>query len=146
MNKQLVINKGYTLEVKSWENDGDYSNIKKKTVQSKEIAKALFDLMQLCKSKNNQAKGKIGLGNTCDEFDENQKIAIINFFKSNPILVKESFKEEIDDITDEDDFIDMFHEISYELIGGSDFYVCRVMESCKVTYSPEDIYLEIIEF
>lgn len=146
MNKQLVISKGYTLEVRSWENDGDHGSTHKMTVQSKELAKTIYDLMQLCRSKNNPRKGQVGLGNTCDEFSESQKEAIINFFKENPILVKEYFEEDPESITDESDYIDMFYEIAGTILGSSEYYACRVMESCKVTYSTEDIYLEIIEF
>lgn len=31
-------------------------------------------------------------------------------------------------------------------MGESEFYEFRVCESCTVTYSPEDIYLDIVEF
>ena len=74
--KQQVAKKGYTITVDSWENDGDYSQTHSITVDSKEKAKAYHDLMQLCKSENNQPKGVIKLGNTYGSFSEKQEEVI----------------------------------------------------------------------
>ena len=102
-NKIKVINKGYTLTVVSWENDGDNYNTKSKIVDSKEKAKAYYDLMQLCKSENNPKAGEIGLGNSSN-FSQKQIEAITTFLKANPILL------EGDDIegADDDMFVDWF--------------------------------------
>ena len=144
-----VINKGYTLTVTSWENDADNYKTNSTTVDSKEKARVLYDLMQLCVSKNNQPKGVIRLGNTPEEgFDKNQIILLEQFFKENHILSQESLDNK--DNMSKDDWRDyittMFYEIEDGLLGSSEYYACRVMDSCVVTYSPEDVYLEEIKF
>ncbi len=136
--KHKVINKGYTITVKSWENDGDYSNTKSIVVDSLDKAKAYWDMMQLCKSSH---KGATNLGNTCDEFSAKQIRVIVDFMRSNPILF-----EGDDPNSGEEHLVDWFTEIAGELLGYSEFYACRVMEECIITYSPEDIYVEQIEF
>jgi hypothetical protein len=151
--KRLVVKKGYTLTVVSWENDGDHYNTNTKIVETVEEAEAYYNLMQLCKSKN---RG-IGLGNSSN-FSAAQKQLIIDFFKENPILlydyfkqsnVEEFFKKNLEvekGELDEEEYVEYFQDITCDLLGSSEYYACRVMESCTVTYSPEDIYLEEIQF
>ena len=142
-----VINKGYTLTVTSWENDGDYVQTRPHTVDTKEEAKAWYEMMQLCKSQNNQPDGVISLGNG-DEISDKQSKVIIDFIEQNDLIfqreILDEIKEEGDDVTEE--LEDWFLEKAAELLGSSEYYICRVMESCTVTYSPEDIYLEEITF
>lgn len=142
-----VINKGYTLTVTSWENDGDNYNTLSKTVATKEEAKAWYEMMQLCKSENNQPNGVIKLGNT-DEISDKQSKVIIDFIEQNDLIfqreILDEIKEEDNDVAEE--LEDWFFERAAELLGSSEYYMCRVMESCTVTYLPEDIYLEEIEF
>lgn len=137
-----VINKGYTITVTSWENDGDNSQTHSITVDTKEKAKAYHDLMQLCESENNQSKGVVKLGNACDFSDEQEQL-IIDFLKANPILL-----DGYDDIEtmENDDIIDIFSDITYELLGSSEWYKCRVMEECVITYSPKDTTLKEVKF
>jgi len=134
------IKKGYTLTVTSWENDGDYYNTKSKTVETLEEAKVWWNMMQLCKSKN--TRDKIYLGNSYDGFNSAQKKVAIEFIKENhKILLPE------DNIEDnEDNLVDWFCSLAGELLGYSEFYSCRVMSSCVVTYSPIDVIPEIINF
>ncbi len=139
--RELVIKKGYTLTVVSWENDGDHYNTKTKTVETEEEAKSYYELAMLCTSKN---RTKSGLGNSHESFNMAQLQAIQDLFKRNPILLK--YLDNKEDIEDEDVCQDYFLELAGELLDYSEFYLCRVMESCKVTYSPEDIYLDLIEF
>ena len=143
--KKKVYSKGYTITVTSWENDGDNYNTKSITVDTIEKAKAYNDLMQLCRSKNNQPRGVVKLGNTYGNFNKEQKNLISEFFKENTIILPEDVKPE-ELIEDEDLAVDMFSEISYELLGSSEDYSCRVMQSCSVTYSPEDVFLEEVKF
>ena len=137
-----VISKGYTLTVVSWENDLDNYKTKSKTVQTKEEAKVWWDMMQLCKSKNNQPKGVIKLGNSYGGFNKEQEEVAKNFIKEHhKILIPGDNIEE-----NEENLSNWFCELAGELLGYEDEYSCRVMESCTVTYSPEDIYLEEISF
>ncbi len=144
-----VINKGYTLTVTSWENDADNYKTIYSTVDNKEKAQALYNLMQLCVSKNNKPKGIIRLGNTGEDgFNEEQIELLYNFFKNNPILLKEPL-EDIETMDEDElkDYIqDLFYEAENGLLGSSEWYTCRVMESCFVTYSDKDVFLEEIKF
>jgi hypothetical protein len=89
------INKGYTLTVVSWENDADYYQTKSKTVDTLEEAKVWYEMMQLCKSKNNQPKGVIMLGNTYGGFDEQQEEVAKEFMKKyHKILIPDDDIEE----------------------------------------------------
>ena len=105
MKQKLVVNKGYTITVVSWENDGDNHKTVSKTVTTYEKAEALYYLMLLCISKNNQPKGVIRLGNTGDEgFNEQQIDLLYDFFKTSPILLEKPLESK--DSMDEDDFED----------------------------------------
>ena len=144
-NKKLIVKKGYTLSVVSWENDGDNYNTQTKTVETIEEAEALYKLMQLCKSKNNGGL----LGNSHDDWNIRQLTTLGNFFRENPLALKEFFgynpNLDVADIDDET-YAEYFDELKGDLLGYSEYYNCRVMESCTVTYSPEDIYLDVIKF
>lgn len=143
--KKLVVKKGYTLTVDSWENDADNSQTHSTTVVTLKKATALYNLMQLCVSKNNLPKGVIRLGNTLESFSFKQIELIEDFLKANPILGKIEARNEEDD-DDWDDYIrDRFHTITAGLLGSSEDFICRVMEDCVVTYSDKDIYLDIIK-
>ena len=131
-----VINKGYTITVVSWENDADNYNTNSKTVATKQEAKVYYDMMQLCKSKNNQPTGVIKLGNSI-EFNCKQEELIIDFMRNNNLCQPDD---------NDDDLIEWFMDLARDLVGSSEFYKCRVMESCYVTYSDTDIYLEEINF
>jgi hypothetical protein len=144
-NKKLIVKKGYTLTVVSWENYGDNYNTKTMTVETVEEAETFYKLMQLCKSKNNGGL----LGNSHDEYNARQLTALGDFFRENPAALKGFFKYNPDlDVTDIDDetYAEYFDDIKGDLLGYSEFYLCRVMDSCTVTYSPEDIYLDVIKF
>jgi hypothetical protein len=125
INKIKVVEKGYTITVVSWENDGDYYQTNTMTVQTEEearkIAKLCNELFISC------VNGEGGIGNTCDDEDEEANETIDNYIENNPEL----------GLT-RDEII----ELDYELCGSSECYIYRVCESVTVTYSPEDIYLE----
>lgn len=133
-----VINKGYTLTVTSWENDGDNYNTLSKTVATKEEAKAWYDMMQLC----------VNLGDIDEGFTDEQSQRVVDFVENNELIfqrdILDEIKEEDDDVTVE--LEDWFCEMVSELLDSSEYYRIRVMESCVITYSPEDIYLEEIKF
>lgn len=138
-----IISKGYTITVTSWENDADNYNTKSITVDTKEEAKMYYDMMQLFQSKNNQSKEVVKLGNVYEygDFSSKQLDVIYKFVEENPALLKD---EDIGSAND-DQIVDWFMDIAYNLLGGGEFY-SRVMESCTVTYSPEDVFLEEIKF
>ena len=136
------IKKGYTLTVKSWENDADYPQTKSKTVATLEEAKVWWNMMQLCKSYCNQPKGVVMLGNSFDGFNKQQEEVAINFLKEHHemLLPGDNIEE------NEDNLVDWFCELAGELLGYGEDYACRVMESCIVTYSDVDVNHEVINF
>jgi len=136
-----VINKGYTLTVNSWENDGDAPQTKSKTVDTLEEAKVWYEMMQLCESQHNQPNDVIKLGNTYGGFDAEQEEVAKNFLKENHkiLLPKDNIEE------NEDNLVDWFRDLAADLLGYGEDYDCRVMESCIVTYSNEDVFLEEIK-
>jgi hypothetical protein len=136
--KKEIISKGYTITVVSWENDGDHYNTESMTVNTLEKALALYNLMMMCDSQSTD-----GLGNAID-FTDKEINRIIQFFKDNPVLVYDRLDEFYEDYTEEDMFLDLFHEYTERLMGGSEDYSCRVMESCDVIYSEEDIFVDMI--
>ena len=134
------IKKGYTLTVTSWENDGDHYNTMSKTVDTKEEAKELYGLMQICRSKNDT---KPGVGNSTGGFKPKEKQRIIDYLKK---CTNITIDTDLDDNSDDDRFLDFFCDLTSELIGSSEFYNCRVMKSCVVTYSEIDVQVYEIKF
>jgi hypothetical protein len=128
-----VINKGYTLTVVSWENDGDNYNTQSKTVETLEESEKLYNI---CKKVFVSChNGEKGVGNS---MGGKSKHVLFRYIKNNQDLFP--------DLTTEDDILNYFYNLSDELLGGSEYYDFRVCESCTVTYSPEDVYLEEIKF
>lgn len=147
---EVVVNKGYTVEVKSWENDGDYTNVKKMTVESKELAVALVKMCTtLFCSKNSEKKG---IGNSNYEYDKSKiRTTILSYLENN----KEDFElflnylegeESVPNLLTENDKINIVMEINFQLLGGTEYYYSRVCESCKIYYSPEDVVVNLVEY
>jgi hypothetical protein len=130
---KLVINKGYTLEVTSWENDGDNYNTKFKTVDTLEEA---FKLYKICKEVFNSRNG---VGNSMCREDAYK---LIRYVEENSNMFSDLEEEDLE----EDNLVDYFQDLAYELMGSSEDYDFRVCESVEITYSPEDIYLKEIKF
>lgn len=139
--KRKVVSEGYTLKVNSWENDGDNSKTLYKTVKTLEEAKAYIDILNLCTSD--------GFGNNDRWFTADIEL-IREVIKKHPCIIK----DEVDDGDEEipldritnDEILDWFIDITYSVLDVSEHYACRVFESCEITYSPVDVYSEIIKF
>ena len=133
-----IINKGYTLKVVSWENDGDNYNTKQVTYDNKElaieVARMCTTLFISCHNGNN------GIGNTNEGDEKGAQEKVLKYMQEHPILW------ENDEVID-DDLVGYCMEVyNYELLDGSEWYYSRICESVTLTYSKEDIYLEEIEF
>ena len=134
-----VIEKGYTIKVVSWENDGDNYNTKNMVIDSREIAKAISEMCNtIFKSKN--SKIYHGIGNIMSEDYEDAYDVIIPFMNEHPILWNDKPNP-----TDEE-LINICMEYNNQLMGSSEWYYSRVMEKCTVTYSSKDIFVEEIIF
>ena len=135
-NKHLIVPKGYTLSITSWENDADYYATNDYTVDNKELAKEILDFCNMCRSgSNNQTT--VGNGHA-----QERKNIIIEFFKTHPLI-----SEHLDVDINKDGFImDAFYDLAFYLFGSSEFYDCRVFDSAVVMYSPTDVYVEKVSF
>lgn len=120
-----VANKGYTISVVSWENDGDNYKTKSVTVWDKDEALKIKKICEeLFVSRNN---GAGGIGNSMDgECDW----LIDEYIEENPEmkLTKNYIKT-----------------LASDLLGYSECYDYRVCESVTVTHLEDDIYAEIIK-
>ena len=125
MNRKLVANKGYTVKVVSWENDGDNYKTNSLNVDSPEEARKIKKICkELFKSCHN---GDGGVGNSMDgECDD-----VIDQYIEDNIemgLIKDHIKI-----------------LAGNLLGYSETYDYRVCESVEITYLDEDVYAEIID-
>ena len=131
-NKHLLLPKGYTLSITSWENDGDYYHTKGYTVDSKDVAKEILDFCNLCKSGSNNTT-TVG-----DGYGSRRRHLIVDFFKRHTLLADYLGIN----LEDEDSIMDAFYDLSYDLLGSSEDYDCRVFSAATVVYSPVDVYAE----
>lgn len=140
--KKLIIKKGYTIEVTSWENDGDNYRTKSHTVETIEEAKKIYKICtKLFISGSNN---KTSIGNSIDNEYSDRIITFINkypelFTDLNIDSLNKDAEEENYDIIE-----DYFRDLAYTLMGSSEYYNYRVCDQCDVLYSPNDIYLEKI--
>lgn len=134
--KKKIINKGYTIHVTSWENDGDNYETNTMTVATEEEAKMITKMCStLFKSCNN---GDGGIGNLMqDELVKASEI-ILDYVNSNPeiLMGKKMDDEEIVEF--------IMEKYNYPLMGGSEWYYSRVFESYEVTYSDQDVSTKVI--
>lgn len=136
MNKEKkVVEKGFTLHITSWENDGDNYRTKTKTVETKEEAERLVKICkELFKSENN---GQGGVGNSMGAEGTQTLIDYVEKYPEYFLEIK------FDD--NEDEIFDYFIDLGYELMGGSEFYDFRVCEKVELTYSPIDVFVDLIQ-
>jgi hypothetical protein len=116
-----VLEKGYTITVVSWENDGDNYKTKSKTVKTIEEARVIH---KICKE-------LFMLNDVGNSMDNEAKSLIKEYLQDNHEM-KMSY--------------DNVKKLAWELMGSSEYYDFRVCESVQVVYSPEDIYLEEVNF
>jgi len=132
MTNKVVVEKGYTIEVVSWENDGDNYRTKTMTVGNKDYALAVFDM---CKVLFNDDYD-IGIGNMVDGENDEASSKIIAYVSDKPIITKGAKTNT--------EKVDLVLDINCDLLGPSDFYISRVFESGSIVYSPKDVILEVI--
>ena len=133
-NKHLIVPKGYTLSITSWENDGDYYATNDYTVDNKDLAKEILEFCNLCASGSNNTT-TVGNG-----YVYSRQNLIVEFFKQHKLLAGHLHVN----LNDEVSIMDAFYELTYDLFGSSEYYDCRAFSSAIVTYSPVDVYVEKI--
>jgi hypothetical protein len=171
-NKKKVVSAGYTVEVTSWENDGDNYRTKSAVYSTKEEALAVKHMCEVLFDCTDYDNGS-GLGNLMEDEDEEAKQKIVSYLIKNPRLLTiknttlglVSFKESVENEFSEHliqytweecleeylegsaptAWIDMVDQYNYDLMGGSEYYYSRVCNSVEVYYSAKNVYLDIIE-
>lgn len=140
---KLIAQKGYTITVKSWENDGDNDQTKKFVVETLDEVKRLHLVFKhLCPSRNNSESG-YAIGNTYDPSRKTYDL-IIKFcddFCDFSELEKE-YEGEDEEVLNGIKIEKLMGVVEKLLGNSSDDFYCRVGESFKVTYSPKDISYE----
>lgn len=100
-NKKRIVRKGYTVEVVSWENDGDNYRTKSKTYKTKEEAVAVKHMCDhLLRSKNDNTYE--GIGNLMDDDYNLYCYKVTEYLSNNMTLLSlnnlplpETFKDSI---------------------------------------------------
>lgn len=130
---------GYQIQVTSWENDGDNYNTKILSGLSKELAKFYSDFCKLF-TKSHHEPGGIA-GNAYKKSDvkwdslfEKFKEIVGGF----PGCFAEMGWEKVD-LENESELRNAIGEIAYELMGGSEYFYFRKVETIEVFYIPQEI-------
>jgi len=168
---KVVVKKGYRLEVKSWENDGDNSKTETVTYDNKDKALAVVKICKELFGWEDYNNGG-GIGNMTDDEGVEGKYKIISYLQDNPNVIKglglmpfEEFKKDVlstfEEATD-DDYLEWIGELYEEkpslfkkhleeildilsdTVGNGEYYFCRVCDGVSLFYSPEDVKLERI--
>tara|TARA_Y100000588_G_scaffold170332_1_gene184136 strand:- start:7127 stop:7657 length:531 start_codon:yes stop_codon:yes gene_type:complete len=84
MNKVKFVSKGYTLEVVSWENDGDNYRTKHLTVETKDEALAV---KHLCENLFQSNYDPLTIGNKMDDEAEECMLIAARYLLENPFLL-----------------------------------------------------------
>lgn len=138
MAKKLVVKRGYTLEVVSYENDGDYKATITYTFDTKEKAEAILKMCKELFVAHHETP--VGMANwTFDYHYEEAKGRVIDYMKNNDYMF-ELFGEDKDEVCHYDFAISWN---SY-IMGDSEYYISRYFDKGVIYYSPEDIYLEVV--
>lgn len=139
--KKIVFKAGYTLEVESWENDGDNYRTKYCHVDTIEGVKATLEV----------CKNLFGMGesspydisncghNSCKDYTDTVK----EFFDEHKDI-KKYFEIEGRELSD-NDLVTIIQDLGYDLMGSSEYYDFRVCESISILYTPVDIMMEEIK-
>lgn len=128
-----MIQKGYTLHITSWENDGDNYQLNQLTVETlDEVKKLHIVCTELLASENSSPTG---VGNSSDYSGFSR---LIDFAEKYP-----QYFPDCDGLSN-DELFEYFQALTYPLVGESDFYDFRVCESIQITYSPDNVYNEFI--
>lgn len=132
MSKIKIANKGYTITVVSWENDGDYYQTNSITVDTIEKAKIWYDLITFIQENE--------FSNETEMTEESENIIIEYMDKFDVSLIDEELERY------KSDKIYVFNNLQKRLLGYSEYYWCRVIDKYTITYLEEDIYAEEINF
>lgn len=143
------IEKGYMLEIVSWENDADYYRTMYLTEETLQGAKNLKEFLIGLFGRDYTHKS--GVGNA-GEWEEGETASKIYTYLENNMdnlicskILEDLGRLDLDEGLTDYDIIDSVNEYAYDAMGGTDTYLFRVIESVKIYHVPETIILEEIE-
>lgn len=142
----MSIKKGYQLHITTWENDGD--NYKTKVIDglNKEDTQFYVELASLFTSRNNRANKGFGNGGITECGDEYHNPCMENVVQAISKVVADNpnASKEITDHYISEDFDEVYECLVEDLLGYTEQYYdeeyfCRVFESFKAYYFPQDV-------
>lgn len=139
MTKKTVLKKGYTIEVTSWENDGDNYMTESIVVQDKEKAQAIAKMCKVLFASKNSSKEGIGNYSDAPGHIKEANTKILSYMKKNPILYDNK------KLSDQK-IIEACMSINENLMGSVEYFYSRVCEKVIITYSSADVSIETIKF
>tara|TARA_Y100000034_G_scaffold87336_1_gene104765 strand:- start:5206 stop:5607 length:402 start_codon:yes stop_codon:yes gene_type:complete len=125
-----MIKAGYNLYIYSWENDLDNRNTIHYHTENKNEVRFILEFLELFRSQHDGRPGrKPGYGNRCDMSEADYQEVLE---KANKLSEKYDLKP----------FEDRYHlgDFTYDLLGGSEWYVYRVFDTVTVYYMDKDIH------
>ena len=130
---EVLIEKGYRLEVESYEGDGDHSQTNSMTFETKEEAKKIYKMCKTLFVSN--CNDDDGIGNLSEGDDSIVEENTLKYLEKNQIF------ENQDDMKDKDKASKVFHDYCVELIGYpfDENGLTRAFSSAKLFYCPEDV-------
>ena len=171
MNKHLVMSKGYTLRVVSWENDGDRYITKDIKCENIEYIQDVIAFINLFNSNDDSYGNMLSykfyslsliydaivkcptlfgdkyeryVSELC-EIIKHEMASEINEQYSDLELMTEFLTEISDEHEIVNEISDFIIERSTEFLDVSEFYMFRVYDSHEVFYTSEDLYCDVID-
>ena len=150
LSGDTVFKKGFMLSVFSSENDYDHLKTKSKHFETLEEAKTFIECVEIYASVfgNHYGRGD-KLRETFDlsVFRENH-LKLIFYYADDPEYYIDIFKnwseKSVNEVVDAKDYLfDSLSEMCYEIMDGSEDYVCRVLEQYAIHEIKEDITFAI---
>jgi len=130
-DKELILKKGYTIKVVSWEDDGDNYKTQEVNTQSIEDLKYFIDICDFCSETDNGTS-------IANEYsyspNDKQREAIINLLNKHNITIDKDYED-----------LDVFFAQAQALLGYSEYYLTRVCDSYTVVHSDVDIYAKKVD-
>lgn len=132
--KRIILNKGYTVEVVSWENDGDLYETNTVNVNDIETAREIRDMCLLNK-----------YGFLSDQNPWREKEAEITSFMEAHPLIRAHYVNINETYAGLSSF-DIWESVGLDLVGcAEDYDIARVVEDVTILYSDKDIEVETVE-
>lgn len=133
------LNKGFTIFITSWENDGDFYNTTSITGLNKESIKFIVGFLELFRSRNRRSDTTCYGNAPTQDGIPNVENYVKSYLEANKVLPK-PYAHWCEGEFKIDDLVDLTSEIQYDLLGTGDqgdYY--RVFEKAEVFYLPESL-------